>query len=190
MKLLDLKITLLGIQPRVWRRFVVSPELTLDKMHRILQAVMGWRDTHLYRYRAGGCTYADPRLGLEGGSRDERAVRVSDLLSVPGSRMLYDYDFGDGWQHEIRCEGWVESDIQSPYALCASGARACPPEDCGGPPGYGDLLRALKCRRSRGEEVHAWVGGNFDPEAFSADDANAAVARIFQPKRAGKGRSN
>jgi hypothetical protein len=191
MKLLELRITLLEVQPLVWRSVLVSPDLALDRMHRLLQTVMGWEDAHLHRFCAGSSIYSDPQVGLDGRARDERKVRLGDLLSIPGSQLSYEYDFGDGWEHEIHRVGQVDSDVNATYALCTAGARACPPEDCGGPPGYADLLRALKGDRGRRyEELRAWVGGRFDPARFSTDDVNARIARLFLPGHNGQGRGN
>lgn len=190
MKLLELRITLLDIQPPIWRSFLISPEFALDRMHRAIQVVMGWENTHLYRFREGRRTYADPQFGLETGWRDERAVRVGDLLSMAGSRMLYEYDFGDGWQHEIRCEGQVASDTRTTTCVvCRGGARACPPEDCGGPAGYAEILRALNGGRGRRyEELRAWVGGGFDPGRFSIDAVNGRLSRLFLAEEIGEGK--
>jgi len=187
MKLLDLKVTLLCVKPPIWRKALVDPELTLGSFHAVLQILMGWETAHLHRFCTGECTYSGPQFGLEGGVHDERSVLVGDLLSTPGTHLRYEYDFGDGWDHEIRCEDLVESDVKSPYAVSTSGSRACPPEDCGRPPGYTELLRAFNGNRGRrNDELRTWAGGHFDPEAFSTEQTNVALASLLRGKN-GKG---
>ena len=164
---------------------MVSPNITLDRLHDLLQAVMGWQDAHLHRFRSAERTWSDPRFGLDDRSGDERAARIGEILVSPGTRFLYDYDFGDNWVHAIDCEGTVESDAAEDFAVCTGGARACPPEDCGGPPGYDDLLKVLRGRNNqRYKEMREWVGDEFDPERFSTNEVNAKLSRLCTPNPA------
>lgn len=168
-----IKVTLQGIEPPVWRRLELSAGSTLDELHDILQAAMGWEDAHMHLFIVGGREYGvtDPELGTTIG--DERGAVLSELVHA-GERFVYVYDFGDDWGHEIV----VESDV-SPRApaeklpCCTAGARACPPEDCGGPPGYAMLLEALAHPDAPGNaERLAWLGEEFDPEAFDPESVN------------------
>jgi hypothetical protein len=184
MRLHQIKVELAGVRPPVWRRVLLSPEITLGKLHRVLQAVMGWEDSHAHSFVQDGRTYSDPRLELDGNAMDERRVSLGEILTEPGSRLIYEYDFGDDWKHELLCEGSVESEVEAPYAVCADGARSCPPEDCGGPLGYADLLQVLKNPQHKDyPEMRAWLGTDFDPEAFDCGEVNKRLAQMFRRKR-------
>lgn len=180
MRLLQIKVTLSGIKPPVWRHVLLSPEITLGKLHQILQIVMGWEDAHIHRFVQEGRKYSDTRFELDD-VLDERKVLLGSLLAEPGSRLTYEYDFGDDWQHELLCEEIMESDAQAPYAICTDGARACPPEDCGGPYVYDDLLRVLINPKHKDyKEMREWVGGRFDPEAFDLASTNNRLSSALK----------
>jgi len=184
MRLHQLKVTLSGIRPPLWRRVLLSPEITLGKLHRILQTVIGWEDAHLHRFLQDGRTYSDPRFELEDSVLDEREMALGDILPESGSRLIYEYDFGDNWRHELLCEEIVASDEKVPYAICINGAGACPPEDCGGPDVYSDLLRALKNPRHRDyKEVRGWIRDRFDPEAFNLEATNKRLLGELKHKK-------
>ena len=174
----QLKVTLQGIRPPIWRRLRVPSDVTLAKLHRVLQAAMGWEDAHLHRFRAGGMTYGD--RGLLGGvvDRSERAARLGEVAPSAGDTLAYEYDFGDGWEHALVVEAVLPPDPGVRYPIGVAGKRACPPEDCGGPWGYGGLLEAVgdPDHPAHAERV-AWLGGPFDPEAFDLAEANRRLAR-------------
>jgi hypothetical protein len=184
MRLHQIKVELAGVRPPVWRRVLLSPEITLGKLHRVLQAVMGWEDSHAHAFVQDGRTYSDPRFELDGNVLDERSVSLGEILAEPGSRLIYLYDFGDDWKHELLCEGFVGSDVEGPYAICTDGARACPPEDCGGPYAYNDLLGVLKNPKHKDYvEMRAWVGADFDPEAFDPKAITKRLSAILRKSR-------
>lgn len=183
MRLHQIKVTLSGIHPPIWRRLLLSPEITLGRLHRILQIAMGWENSHLHRFVQDGRCYSDPRFELDGDVLDERKVVLGHMLREPGSRLIYEYDFGDDWRHELLCEEFVESDAHAPYAICTEGARACPPEDSGGPYAYDDLVRVLKNpKHNNYAEMRDWVGGRFDPEAFDAEAINKRLSSELRRK--------
>ena len=124
--------------PPVWRRLLVPSAISLDRLHDVLQAAMGWQNSHLHSFTDGHRTYGhpDPELGF----RDERSVRLGDLDT---DRLGYTYDFGDGWEHEIVVDAVVDAEAGGRYPCCLDGGGACPPEDCGGPPGYPQLRTVL-----------------------------------------------
>ena len=128
MDICAIKVTLLGIAPPVWRRFLVEREITLRQLHKTLQRVMGWSDSHLHQF------VFNRRKQSEG-------VLLSSLFVRPGTKLLYEYDFGDGWQHELLLEEMLTGD-DSFRPTCVAGKGNCPPEDCGGPNGYAELLQA------------------------------------------------
>ncbi len=139
-----LKVWLLGVKPPVWRRLEVVGGLTLAQLHEIIQVVMGWTDSHLHSVEAGNCSYGEPDPDWGSDLQDERRVRLSQLKLTAGSRSRYTYDFGDDWQHDVLVEQIaVPNPAAIAYPQCSGGRRACPPEDCGGPWGYAELLEVL-----------------------------------------------
>ena len=172
MSIYQIKITLYNIYPPIWRRIQVKSDLRLDKLHDLLQIVMGWENEHLHGFRAGQKNYGAPDPFSD--TVDERKVRLASIASV-GDKLVYEYDFGDSWEHELEIETVLEPEPGVHYPVCLEGARACPPEDCGGFPGYEHLFEAL---RDPANEAHAerleWLG-DFDPEAFDLDKVNTRL---------------
>ncbi len=172
-----LKVTLLGFRPPIWRRIVVPSDITLARLHGILQVSMGWHDSHLHDFKAGLDTYGDPREleGLE--DLDERRARLADVAPRPRSRLRYLYDFGDSWEHDIVVEAVEAPAPGVRYPTCLGGKRACPPEDCGGVWGYADLLAAIADPNNPDhDDLLDWLGGPFDPEAFDVAAVNRMLA--------------
>lgn len=176
---LQLKISLLGMSdPPVWRRLLVPAAIKLDRLHELIQAALGWHDSHLHAFSAGGVDYGipDPELG----HRDERRTPLRRLLAKQGDRIRYTYDFGDDWEHEIVVEKVLAAQPGTRYPVCVAGKGARPPEDCGGTWGYADLRAALA---DEGHEDHdrmlEWLGvesaAQFDAKAFDVDEVNAAL---------------
>lgn len=168
------KITLLGAKPSIWRRIQVK-DCTLDKLHEHIQTAMGWTNSHLHQFEIKGERYGDPEL-LDDGFEDFECVdstrtNLSQILPTTGNRFAfkYEYDFGDGWEHEVLYEGSPVVDPKGTYPVCLEGERACPPEDCGGVWGYADFLEAIRNPKHE-EHKHLldWIGGRFDPEEFDA----------------------
>jgi tetratricopeptide (TPR) repeat protein len=177
---LRLKVTLRGTRPPVWRRLEVSGKLTLARFHHVLQAAMGWTDSHLHLFIAGGEHYSDPSyddLGMP--MRSERGTKLGTLLRRRGDRIDYEYDFGDSWEDRIVLEEVLPSRPGAPAAVCLAGRRRCPPEDCGGLGGYYDLLELLRGRDSQERrEMVEWLGSEIDPAAFDLADVNRQLSRI------------
>jgi hypothetical protein len=162
----QLKTTLLEVDPPVWRRLLVPSDATLADLNFILQAAMGWTNSHLHQFTIAEVDYSDPRFEVDGAD-DEFAVRLAEVVTAEGLRFNLLYDFGDGWNHEIIVERILPRESGKRYPCCVAGERACPPEDCGGVWGYEEFLGAI--RDPKHEEHNAmleWVGGSFDPEAF------------------------
>jgi hypothetical protein len=175
------KITLLDTQPPVWRRIQVE-DCTLDKLHEHIQTAMGWTNSHLNHFRIGEQRYGDPMLMAENFEEfdyaDSTTTNLSDILPEGRRRLrfLYEYDFGDSWEHEVLFEKRVEAEAGVKYPRCVDGARACPPEDVGGTGSYAHFVEAIRDEdNERHDELLGWVGGRFDPEAF---DAAAATRRM------------
>lgn len=175
----QLKVTLKGINPPIWRRIQVTGNTSLSKLHHILQIVMGWTDSHLHQFVAGQTYYGIPDMEDYREIKNEARYKISQV--APGEKMkfLYEYDFGDGWEHEILVEKILQPDPGVHYPLCLAGRRACPPEDCGGVWGYADLLDAIKDPSNPEHyDMLAWVGGDFEPEAFDLDAINQILRNI------------
>jgi hypothetical protein len=137
----QIKVTLRGIDPPIWRR-IQTKDCTLDELHELIQVTMGWNFEHLYRFTIGGVEYADADMMNDDDVRDARDTKLSDVLPVQNRRPRFDYeyDFGDGWQHQLIAEERFLPREGVKYPTCTGGQRACPPEDCGGPWGYFESL--------------------------------------------------
>jgi hypothetical protein len=171
-----IKVTLLGTSPPIWRRILVPREITLRNLHRTLQTVMGWTNSHLHQFvrqRQGS-----PGPGTRVGNKiaDENRTKLGELIGTVGARLWYEYDFGDGWQHELLLEEVLLGD-ETFQQTCVGGKRCCPPEDCGGTEGFAGLLQALQdANHPRHDELFDWIG-DFVPEFFSADEVNRRLRR-------------
>jgi len=166
------KIVLLDVEPLIWRRIQVS-DGTLDKLHEHIQTALGWTNSHLHQFIIGGKYYGDAKLLDDGWGDtdfiDSTRLRLSKLLEKKRKsfRFVYEYDFGDGWCHEIVFEGTQPLEAGAKYPRCIEGARACPPEDVGGPWGYADFLEAIRDpKHENHEDLLEWIGGAFNAETF------------------------
>lgn len=171
-----LKVTLRGIDPQVWRRFLVPADITLQRLHETLQAVMGWADSHLHQFESNGVFYgiSDPGIGVH--RVNESQTTIDQLLRHPKDHITYEYDFGDGWEHDVVLERVLPLKSDGIIPFIETGQRACPPEDVGGIPGYTSFLEILADpKHPAHQEMLEWVGGYFDPEAFDVDKANQAL---------------
>ncbi len=180
----QLKVTLLDISPPVWRRIQVPSNASLGELHFILQTVMDWDDDHLHLFSVKGAEYADGRVEDPwGGSapKNEDRARLARVAPL-GTRLRYEYDFGDCWEHDLVVEKVFPAEPGVTYPHCVAGRRACPPENCGGPARYVDLLGALKApAHPRHEAALDWFGNGFDPEAFDPEAVNAWLAHVQDP---------
>jgi hypothetical protein len=176
----QLKVTLIDTQPPIWRRIQVPGDTSLPRLHAILQIAMGWTNSHLHGFRIGKHFYSEPDPDGMMEAIDERPVRLSQIASRVGSRFIYEYDFGDSWDHELVVEQILAPQLDVQYPRCLDGKRACPPEDVGGTGGYEDFLAAVRNRRHpEHAEWLTWVGGTFDPDKLDLQMINDSL-RIFQ----------
>jgi hypothetical protein len=178
----QLKLTLQHVQPAVWRRVLVPADIPLGALHFVLNEAMGWDCKHMHSFAIAERRFSDPSNDPDGdlGFENEHEAELGSLVSV-GKKLTYAYDAGDGWLHEVDVEQRLEADERLGYPLCIGGARACPPEDCGGPPGYADLLQALANKEHpKHGEMLTWVGGYFDPEGFDANRINGVLTQMFR----------
>lgn len=173
----QLKVTLNGSKPPIWRRIQVRGDITLAKLHRILQVVMGWQDYHLHAFRIGATEYGwpDPDLSM----RSDKRVKLDALIPGEKFKFRYDYDFGDDWQHVLEIEKILPPEPEVHYPRCLAGKRACPPEDVGGIWSYPDFLAAVRNpEHPQHDELLEWAGGEFDPEAFDLEAINRDLTRM------------
>jgi len=170
---LEIEVTLRHVQPRVWRRIRVRGGTTLGELHHVIQAAMGWDEEHLHKFVAGDRSYGPRDMSREPIGENENRITVSDALPRRRSRILYEYDFGDGWEHDIVLEDVLPEAGTERTPMVIDGARACPPEDCGGFAGYARMLAILRDpKHPEHEDMLEGCGGEFDPEAFEVSAAN------------------
>jgi hypothetical protein len=182
----QIKVTLKDTHPPIWRRILVPSNITLLKLHDILQIVMGWADYHLHMYTIDGLIYGDPADDEFGdfGTIDEAKIQLGQVISGEGQRFTYEYDFGDSWEHTLLVEKILPPEEGVRYPLCLKGKRACPPEDVGGVWGYEDFLEAIRDPdHPEHDEYLEWVGWEFDPEEIDLEAINAELRQM------GRGRS-
>ena len=164
-------VSLQNVHPEIWRSFWVPSDLPLSTLHHVLQLVMGWEGGHLHEFRCQGESFAPADFEISGVERDTGEVAIAELVHKVGDGLLYIYDFGDDWRHEVRLEEIAPQAARS-RPRCDGGARACPPEDCGGPPGYQHLLEVLaNPEDTEFSELRQWAG-DFDAERFYPDVIN------------------
>ena len=174
-RIYQLKATIVGTKPPVWRRVLVEESATLLDLHHVLQGAFGWYDCHLHEFEVDGARYGtDDGDGLGPPPKSERRARLGSVADQ-GTAIRYVYDFGDNWVHRVVVERVAPRNPAVTYPSCTGGKRACPPEDCGGVWGYEEFLAAVSDPENpEHQEMLEWVGGEFDPEAF--DPASATVA--------------
>lgn len=177
----QINVTLLGTDPPIWRRLLIPADVTLEQLHLVLQSAMGWEDCHIHEFRVGRQRFGkpDPMEEVLGGPRtaSERTARLFSVLGRVGAKAVYTYDFGDSWEHQIVVETRLAREPGRAYPACLAGERHGPPEDCGGIPGFYNLLEAIRDPdHEQHEELLNWLGDRYDPEAFSVDNVNRRLA--------------
>lgn len=186
-------VALLDITPEIWRRLIVPLDATLADLHRILQAAMGWTDSHLHEFDIGGLRYGDVDLlnedRFEGDAQafDATQIRLRDFSCEPGTVFTYIYDFGDNWRHRVTLEQLVAIEPKPKTAICIDGARCCPPEDVGSTSGYEEFLRVLSSTepedRDEQRQLKRWSGGKFDPKRFDLAKTDKKVRAALRRRR-------
>jgi hypothetical protein len=177
----QIKISLIGAKPPIWRTVLVPSDLDLENFHNVIQVAMGWEDSHLHQFIANEKFYGTPDddFGME--IEDESKYKLSQLLKNEKDTITYEYDFGDSWEHKILLEKVLPFDSKNALPVCIKGKRACPPEDCGGIWGYEDLLEAISNpNHPEHEDMLEWLGGEFDPEEFDLEEINDDLAEYWK----------
>jgi hypothetical protein len=173
-----IRITLADVKPSVWR-LVEVPDCSLGELHEIIQVAMGWENSHMHQFLLNGTYYGQATSG-DLDVEDEEGILLSQIFTGRKKpRLVYEYDFGDSWRHEIRLEKKSEPEPKVKYPRCVEGARACPPEDCGGAWGYADFLEAISDKKHpEHRDMKEWIGGKFDPEKFSVVEVNRGLKNL------------
>ncbi len=181
-KVFQFKITLRDAKPAIWRRIQV-PGGTLDSLHDHLQTAMGWTNSHLHQFHIRDDRYGNSQLLGDGWGDDDyedSTALTLDTLLPKGKRkfrFVYEYDFGDGWEHDIEFEGRFPRVPGEKYPLCLDGQRACPPEDVGGVWGYAEYLEALADPDDEQHDDMLEWNGPFDPDRFDPKQASKAMRK-------------
>ncbi len=177
-KTYQIQIALRGSKPKIWRRILVSSDLSLANFHEIIQGTMGWTDSHLHQFIKNKTFYTqkmiDDDFWDEMGNVDYSDMKISDLLKKVKDKIIYEYDFGDSWEHDIILEKIEKGEVNDGIPVCLTGKNNCPPEDCGGIWGFYDMLEILKQpSHEEYEEYIEWLGEAYDPTYFDKNEINA-----------------
>jgi hypothetical protein len=183
----QIRVSIDDIDPPAWRRLIVPIDWNLEQLHLTIQAAFNWWNYHLHEFQIGGLRFGDAAAAYESSSRDDPKVfeqtdvRLRDFTRS-GARFNYLYDFGDGWSHTVELEQWLSLDVAPKKAQCIDGARARPPEDVGGIPGYQRFLEILADPSDlEHDETKQWCGGYFDPDWFDLATVNKDVSNALKP---------
>ena len=175
----QIKVTLDESKPPIWRRILVPGDVTLEKLHYIIQVAMGWTNSHLHQFIVGQTYYGEPHPDYGFEMQDEGRVKLNQVAPREGFKFRYEYDFGDGWLHNLLVEKALEPEPGQQYPVCIKGKRACPPEDVGGVWGYEGFLEAIRDPDHSEHEMYLeWIGGEFDPEAFDLEETNELLREL------------
>ena len=183
-RIVTFRVDLLNVSPKIWRRVEIPSSFTLGDVHDVMQIVMGWDDSHLHVFRVGTRVFSLPsdESEFEPATADSDSVTLESLsLFKKGKRFFYDYDFGDGWQHQLEVESVRKRLKTKHYPFCIKAVGACPPEDCGGPHQYKRLLRISK-NPNHADHIDAidGLGEDFDPKAVDLAEINDTLAQGFR----------
>ena len=175
----QIKVTLDGSKPPIWRRILVRSDTTLAQLHAILQVVMGWEDYHLHQFIVGQIYYGVPHPDYGFEMRDETRVELNQIVAGERFKFRYEYDFGDSWLHTLLVEKILPPESGQYYPVCTKGKRACPPEDVGAIWGYYSFLEAIRDpEHPEHDDMLEWIGGEFDPQAFDMSEVNEALRAL------------
>lgn len=179
----QLKITLIESRPKIWRRILVEDDIALSSLHKVIQTSMGWTNSHLHQFIKDETFYTKripgDDLWDEMNNVDYKGLRLNELLRFVKNTIIYEYDFGDSWSHEILLEKFLKPSGAIKYPICTGGAMKCPPEDVGGIWGYIRMLKVL--RNPNNEEYESyitWLGGDFNYKEFDIKKVNKLLAKI------------
>ncbi len=171
----QVKITLTGITPPIWRRLQVPSDLFLHDFHKVIQTSVGWENSHLHQFVKNSRTFgiADDEFELSDKFMDYTSIRLVDILNKENEVIRYIYDFGDTWVHEIVLEKILEPSKNEFYPFCLAGKRNCPPENSGGPWAYMEMVKIFSnLGHPDREDIMQWIDEEWEPENFNIDIVN------------------
>lgn len=170
----QLKITLNNTSPPIWRRFLVQSNILLPDLHKIIQTVMGWTNSHLHQFIKNRQYFREPwENDYSDDSFDYADIKLDDFLYIIGDTCSYEYDFGDSWRHTIKLEKILPFDKNQNYPVCTAGKKNCPPEDCGGIYGFYNLLEIIRNPEHPDyEDMIDWIGEDYNSDYFDLNDVN------------------
>jgi hypothetical protein len=189
-----LRVTLEDSKPAIWRDILVPSDLTLEALHYVIQTVMGWENCHGHQFIAEKVLYTnetdhintDDDYGLldieelEKQDRNEKKYTVAQLLTKEDAIIIYEYDLGDSWTHQIELKKILPIDANAHQPRCIKGEKACPPEDCGGIWGYTDMLESLQNPENPEDtQILTWFGENFNPAHFDIEAVNRTLRHLL-----------
>jgi hypothetical protein len=177
----QLHISLNGIEPVIWRRIQVLGRVSLYKLNRIIQESMGWKNSHLNFFKINDIEYEVKYDNLDEipQALDEKEFKLCQVVQAENIRFTFLYDFGDEWEHSVLVEKILPKEPDVKYPICIDGKRACPPEDCGGPPGFAEFVEAVRNPYHEDHQVMIqWVGYKYDPDEFNTELVNKRLAII------------
>lgn len=184
-RILQFKISLIDIEPKIWRRFLVPDDIDFERFHNIIQIIMGWENYHLFSFENKFCLidtdkdgfavdFMWPALKQRKQTFIAETVFLNNIFTTPRQKMIYTYDFGDTWEHEIVLEKILDRDKEQSLPNCLNGEGNCPPEDCGGVPGYYDFIEIMRNNKHpEHKRMVEWYGEVYNPDYFSLDEVNA-----------------
>jgi hypothetical protein len=171
----QLKVSLRGAKPPIWRRLLVPADISLARLHAAIGAAFGWHGGHMHVFETGYGEFG--RADRELGHRADGSVTLEQVAPAVKDKIRYTYDFGDDWVHDIVVEKVLAPDPSRAYPRCVGGKRAAPPDDCGGIWGYEELVEVLADpAHPEHEERLQWLGladaSQFTPDAFDVEAVN------------------
>jgi hypothetical protein len=178
-RVLCLRLVVAGTQPKVWRRLLVKESMWLSRLHDSIQVAFDWFDYQTHVFAMDDLKFGNPQKRDDLVVEDDRDVTLGDLNLAHRDRMVYDYQFGEGWRVDIRVEKTAAAAKGVRYPACIGGERAGPPEDCGGVEAFHDMLACLKDPSSDlGKEWAGWLGPDYDPAACDLEKVNQALRKL------------
>jgi hypothetical protein len=179
--LYQIKIELKNSKPKIWRKILIKSDMFLSDFHMAIQFAMGWTNSHMHSFEYNGKSYSERVIGDDFWDEfdcvDYKNFKVSKFLKNEKDKIKYEYDFGDGWEHNIVLEKILPIENDKRYPICIGGKNSCPPEDCGGIYYYIHMLEVLKNPKHKEyKEIKDWLEEEFDPEEFDLQEVNSGLA--------------